>query len=328
MPFYKKHNSQNHYDVFNGDADGICALHQFRLAYPAADAELITGVKRDITLLARIKDVTGSQITVMDVSMHSNMDDLAQILEAENDVLYIDHHFAGEIPRSSRLKHYIDPSPEKCTSLIVDDMLDGKFRLWALVGAFGDNLHASAEAIAAEMSLSAEDTKKLRKIGELVNYNGYGAHLQDLYFPPDQLFRVIQQYQNPLDFYAQSKTLKTLDQGFSSDMDQALSQSECKRLGKNKVYRFPDSAWARRVSGVFANLKARENPEGAHALITENSDETLRISVRAPLLDKKNADTLCRSFPGGGGRAAAAGINALPAHLLDSFLEAFANTFN
>ncbi len=41
------------YDVFNGDADGLCALHQLRLAKPAA-AELITGVKSDIALLHRV----------------------------------------------------------------------------------------------------------------------------------------------------------------------------------------------------------------------------------------------------------------------------------
>ena len=40
-------------DVFNGDADGICALHQLRLAAPA-DSELVTGVKRDIALLERV----------------------------------------------------------------------------------------------------------------------------------------------------------------------------------------------------------------------------------------------------------------------------------
>ena len=38
-------------DVFNGDADGLCALHQLRLAEPLADAQLVTGVKRDIALL-------------------------------------------------------------------------------------------------------------------------------------------------------------------------------------------------------------------------------------------------------------------------------------
>ncbi|MDQ6977782.1 MAG: acetyltransferase, partial [Ghiorsea sp.] len=37
-------------DVFNGDADGLCALHQLRLAVPV-NSTLMTGVKRDINLL-------------------------------------------------------------------------------------------------------------------------------------------------------------------------------------------------------------------------------------------------------------------------------------
>src|SRR5678815_3472044 len=41
-----------YFDVFNGDADGICALHQLRLADPL-DSTLVTGLKRDIALLNR-----------------------------------------------------------------------------------------------------------------------------------------------------------------------------------------------------------------------------------------------------------------------------------
>ena len=39
-----------HFDVFNGDADGICALVQLRLATPI-ESVLITGAKREIALL-------------------------------------------------------------------------------------------------------------------------------------------------------------------------------------------------------------------------------------------------------------------------------------
>ncbi len=39
-------------DVFNGDADGICALTQLRNAEPL-ESTLITGVKRDIALVAK-----------------------------------------------------------------------------------------------------------------------------------------------------------------------------------------------------------------------------------------------------------------------------------
>ena len=41
------------YDVFNGDADGICSLVQLRLAEPR-ESTLVTGVKRDINLLTQV----------------------------------------------------------------------------------------------------------------------------------------------------------------------------------------------------------------------------------------------------------------------------------
>ena len=43
------------YDVFNGDADGICALQQLRLQFPR-EAERISGLKRDIDLLRRRRE--------------------------------------------------------------------------------------------------------------------------------------------------------------------------------------------------------------------------------------------------------------------------------
>ena len=56
------------YDLFNGDADGLCSLQQLRLHEPL-DAELVTGLKRDIGLMAMIKPEAGDRITVLDVSM-------------------------------------------------------------------------------------------------------------------------------------------------------------------------------------------------------------------------------------------------------------------
>ncbi|HHJ80611.1 MAG TPA: DHH family phosphoesterase, partial [Candidatus Tenderia electrophaga] len=41
------------FDVFNGDADGLCALQQFRLAFPG-ESQLVSGVKRDIALLRKV----------------------------------------------------------------------------------------------------------------------------------------------------------------------------------------------------------------------------------------------------------------------------------
>ena len=58
------------YDVFNGDADGICALLQLRLAAPA-DSTLITGEAR-YRPAKQVVAAPGDEITVLDVSMDTN----------------------------------------------------------------------------------------------------------------------------------------------------------------------------------------------------------------------------------------------------------------
>ena len=69
----------SHYDFFNGDADGICALTQLRNAEPR-DSVLVTGVKRDINLLKQVEAQAGDVITVLDVSMDKNSEALGAVL--------------------------------------------------------------------------------------------------------------------------------------------------------------------------------------------------------------------------------------------------------
>ena len=64
-----------YYDVFNGDADGICALQQLRLQQPR-EARRISGLKRDIDLLQRVDADAGDEVTVLDVSLDKNRDAL------------------------------------------------------------------------------------------------------------------------------------------------------------------------------------------------------------------------------------------------------------
>ena len=106
------------YDVFNGDADGIISLVQLRLAEPR-EAELVTGRKRDIKLLSRVDAKGGDQITVLDISMRSNMDDLKRLLDVNASVFYVDHHNAGDIPEHPNLISVIDTSPEMCTACLL-----------------------------------------------------------------------------------------------------------------------------------------------------------------------------------------------------------------
>ena len=311
-----------YYDVFNGDADGLCALQQLRLAAPV-DSELVTGVKRDISLLKRVQASQGDEITVLDISLDKNRAELERVLDAGAQVRYFDHHFAGEIPAHPALSATIDAAPEVCTSLLVDRELEGRYRLWAVVGAFGDNLDESARQAAQPLGLAERELGHLRELGIYINYNAYGASVDDLFFPPEELFRRLRGYEDPLGFIAEEETFVQLKDGYSDDMARSAGLVSHVETERYAVILLPGDPWARRVSGVLGNQLAREHPARAHALLTHLPTGGYVVSVRAPLKRKEGADELCRQFPTGGGRKAAAGINNLPEDLFDDFVDKF-----
>ncbi len=315
-------------DVFNGDADGICALHQLRLHRPCPSARLVSGVKRDIALLDRLVETRDSEITVLDISLDKNRDSLIRLLANKNRLFYADHHFAGDLPDSQYLTTRIDPAPLTCTSLIINEYLQEKYSLWAVVGAFGDNLDEPAGRLAASLGMDSTNIARLRETGILLNYNGYGAAIEDLFFHPVELFEQVQPFADPLAFFAESTALSVLQKGYREDMEQAMSHQPLHQDASGRIFQLPAESWSRRVVGVYSNTLARQKPGLAHALLTANDDQTLRISVRAPLEKRQGADVLCRQFPTGGGRAAAAGINALPPDQLEPFIQAFSEQFS
>lgn len=315
-----------HYDVFNGDADGICALHQLRLAYPR-ESTLITGVKRDISLLKQVEGEQGDSVTVLDISMEKNIEALNRLLEKGLTLDYFDHHFSGDIPQHPSLMAQIDPASDVCTGLMVNNHLQGKYRAWAVVAAFGDNLFDSALAVAAPLDYSSEQLQQLEVLGTLLNYNGYGSDVGDLFFHPKALYEKVRPYESPFDFIREDAAFATLNEGYSSDMDNAAEIEAEFKSDACALFIMPDEAWSRRVAGVYSNQLARDNPNRAHALLTEKSGDIYQISIRAPLNKKSGADELCRLFPTGGGRKAAAGINALPYSEYDNFLATFQAQF-
>ncbi|MEE4144551.1 MAG: DHH family phosphoesterase [Halieaceae bacterium] len=313
-----------HFDVFNGDADGLCALTQLRNAQPR-EAQLVTGVKRDINLLDRVEATAGSQVTVLDVSLDKNRAGLERALAAGAEVFYCDHHFAGDIPHSDRLQAVINTAPDVCTSILVNEHLGGAFREWAVVGAFGDNLQDSARRIARPLALDEARLQQLENLGIYINYNGYGSNLADLHFEPAELFRLISPYGSPFDFMDDGRAhFDKLEQGYKQDMGTAESLAPEYRDDAVAVFMMPDEPWARRVSGVYSNDLANSDPARAHAVLTAKANGCYLVSVRAPLDNKTGADELCMKFPTGGGRKAAAGVNDLPADMLQAFIDTFA----
>lgn len=312
------------YDIFNGDADGICALHQLRLDAPR-DAELVTGVKRDTALVARVEAGAGDCLTVLDVSLRSNARAVERALAAGADVHYFDHHVAGELPRHPRFHGHIDTAHDVCTSLIVDRHLSGKFRLWAVVAAFGDNLVESAIRAAQPLKLDHTELARLHELGEALNYNAYGETLDDLHYHPADLYRALAPYRDPRHFIFDEPVFEVLKQAGAEDLARAEEQPLLFADDHAAAVALPDAAWSRRVNGVYGNRLAQATPGRAHAVLVAWGD-VYAVSVRAPRARPHGAETLCTAF-GGGGREAAAGINALPAGELEAFLAAFRAAF-
>jgi hypothetical protein len=310
-----------HFDAFNGDADGLCALHQLRLERPL-DAVLVTGVKRDIALLQRIEAGPGDTVTALDISLESNRGALVALLDRGVAVEYFDHHYAGVVPEHPKLAAHIDTAAGVCTGMIVDRHLAGRQRIWAVVAAFGDNLHAAGAELAVPLGLDAVRLDALRELGETLAYNAYGETESDLIIAPADLYRRLAPYADPFAFMRDEPIFREMSEGRGADLDRARAVEPEVALAGAVVYILPDSAWSRRVQGVFANELARASPHLAHAILTAKANGAYSVSVRAPLTTRSGADALCRQFATGGGRAAAAGINELPPEALPGFVRA------
>jgi hypothetical protein len=315
-----------HIDVFNGDADGLCALRQLRLA-ERRGGELVTGVKRDVRLLEKIDAARGDRVTVLDISLDQNRAALERILAAGAQVRYFDHHFAGAIPPHPGLEAHIDTSADVCTSLLVDRHLGGSQRLWALVACFGDGLVRIGCDLAASAGIDAAGAGQLRELGECLNYNAYGEREEDLCFAPARLYGILEGYADPREFIAADPAFQELRARRAGDISRGLECAPAAVAAGHAVYVLPEADWSARVGGILANHLAERDPARAFAVLYPNAGRGFTVSVRAPGASRKGAADLCRKFPTGGGREAAAGINHLPADGVDAFLAAFADAF-
>jgi|KBSMisStaDraftv2_1062788.scaffolds.fasta_scaffold63673_2 hypothetical protein len=312
------------YDVFNGDADGICALHQLRLAEPRKSV-LVTGAKRDIALLERVDAQSGDQVTVLDISLARNAGALKRLLARGAACRYFDHHLPGEIPEHPKLATFIDTAPAVCTSLLVDRYLNGSQRIWAVAGAFGDNLAGSARGAAVRLELNELQLAQLQALGECLNYNAYGDSVDDLHYHPAELYQTLARYSDPFQFITGEPIYEVLRAARADDLYRASEVAPALATAKSAIYVLPDAAWSRRASGTFGNELAVAHPERAHAVLVTGTDG-YTVSVRSPLINARGADAVCREF-GGAGREGAAGINRLPAGDYARFVEVFTRAY-
>jgi hypothetical protein len=307
-----------HFDVFNGDADGLCSIVQLRLAH-RVDSVFVTGPKRDVALLERVHAKRGDSVTVLDVSADANRAALERLARDGVRVEYFDHHFAGDTPLPPGVVAHIDTSPDVCTGMLVDRHLHGSKRIWAVVAAFGDNLLEAACELAAPMAMNAGTLDALKDLGDSLTYNSYSDRIDDALMAPAELARVLIAHADPLRFVATSPVYAAIDAARRRDIAFARDITPWRVMPGAMAYVLPDAAWARRVRGIFGNEIANAHPALAHAVVTVRDDGDYAVSVRAPRTDPYGADALCREF-GGNGRAAAAGIGRLPRAALGAFV--------
>lgn len=312
----------HHLDVCNGDADGLCAVVQWRLHQPQA-ATLVTGLKREIELLERVQAGPGDEVLVCDLSLRRNRAALMRLLDAGVRVRYFDHHEAGDIPVHPLLEAHIDIAGDVCTSLLVDRHLGGAFRAWAVVGAFGDKLTRVAEQLAVKLGLGLAERRRLQMLGEAINYNAYGDSEQDVHMAPARLYQILSRYRDPLRLLEHESIAQELDALRQDDLRQAGAVAPHWADAGASVHLLPDAPWSRRVIGSLANELGAAQPQRAYAVLKATCAGDFVASVRAPFGAPHGAAALCRLF-GGDGRAGAAGIDHLPAQQLERFIQAFA----
>lgn len=302
------------YDIFNGDADGLCALRQWRLAHPA-DSVLMTGVKRDNALLERVPATAGDEANVFDLGLRQNLTALHKLLAAGVRVRYFDHHGGALPPVHAGLSAHIDTSPTACTSTIVDRALAGRFRAWAIVGAFGDNMGETAAALAASLAADPRTIAAWRRLGEALNYNAYGSTVADLAIDPAALYRRLQRHAEPLEFLEREPIVSCIERTMRADLALAEAQTATLRTARVALYELPDMPWARRVVGTWANLLARRAPDAVVAILVPEPTRGATLSLRVPAGSPLTAEDFARRFGGGGRRGAAGCVGLSPAQV-------------
>jgi hypothetical protein len=285
----------------------------------------VTGVKRDVALLGRVRAGAGDRLTVLDISLAANRSELDRLLAAGVSVRWFDHHYAGDVPEHPRLEVHIDTGRDTCTSLLVDRFLGHRHAAWAVVGAYGDNLRRPAQALADQLGLTAAARRRLQSLGESINHNAYADDETELLVHPAELSRAMRPHADPQAFAA-TPLGSQLDACRRADLARVATATPASRTPGAEIYLLEDAPWARRVRGAFGYQLVERDPALAYAIAVPDARGGWTISVRSPP-GAAGADAFCRQFEGGGGRAAAAGINGLPADRLGDFVRRFEQTF-
>ena len=175
----------------------------------------------------------------------------------------------------------IDETGALCTSALVDRHLRGRFRAWAVVGAFGDNLEETAVALARPLELDADRLARLRELGASLNYNAYGSSIADVLVPPLELYRIVSHYEDPFEMAEREPVAERLAAERRADLLRALASPPVREDEGSDAYVLPDAPWSRRERHLRQSPR-HGAPDRAHAVLTPVPGGGYAVSVRAP----------------------------------------------
>ena len=253
-------------DVFHGDADGLCAVHQLRLARPVPPGsphQIVTGLKDDVELLARVRGAPGCIVTALDVSLDRNRAALLRVLDEGAEVQHRPplRRCGAETSATAGAHRH---GRRRVREHLVDALVGGAHRAWAVVGAFGDNLESAAAALAAAGARRGADrhAAPARR----------GPQLQRV---RRQSRRCAACARRAVSGHAgtrrppglrSDRPRRTPDRTAQVRPRRSLTLAPLRFDADRAVYRLPAQPWSGRVIGTFANALARTHPRRGHAV--------------------------------------------------------------
>ena len=129
----------------------------------------------------------------------------------------------------------------------------------------------------------------------------------------------MQEFDEPMNLVADTDILPTLKEHYEADLTSARNVPVKAINDYVAIAILPNTKWARRINGLYANTLSNYFPDRAHAILIEKS-YGYTASIRAPQNNPLNAHQVALKFETGGGRHTAAGIQHLPADQI-SYLE-------
>jgi len=300
-------------DVCNGDADGLCSVLQWRL-HDTRESTILTLLNNETSLAGRVHTRPGDEFLICDVPLEPNRSTLKKLLDGGARVQYVNHQFTDDVPWHPQFQATVDSSENACSSLIVDRLLHGKYREWALVGTYGKRLTLVADQLATDMGLLGNDKIRLRELGELISYNACVANVKDACIEPAALYDRLSRYPQPMDFLKSESLICEIDAVRREDIYRASELTPYWQDVDASVYVLPDTPWAHRIASGLDQRIAADDPTRAHAFLRPVENGHFDVKVRAA----RSAAAAIR-----GERPCAWVVEHLPQGEIDHFIRAF-----